>query len=267
MVNLVVYLFVFTGGSPFSQWFKVVFVGDARVGKTSLIKAVKCEEQSKEYRPTRGAWITHYDLTERRRLHITDTSGKQEFKELIDLYLRNLHCVVFVFALDDPTSFKGLNHWHQVFTQACTGDPSNVVKFVVGTKTDAPRESLTLQREAMLFAEKIGAEMWITSAAKSFNVFELFARIAENVSRQMSNSSYVELLPRESDFPDGEPSDLYANMLDDVIIGSGALVSYPDPVLLDTNGEEISDLILSHHCVTMIGQSRTFKWGTWSNQR
>lgn len=119
----------------------------------------------------------------------------------------------------------------------------------------------------MLFAEKIGAEMWITSAAKSFNVFELFARIAENGSRQMSNSSYVELLPRESDFPDGEAGDLYANMLDDVIIGRGALVSYPDPVLLDTNGEEISDLILSHHCVTMIGQSRTFKWGTWSNQR
>ena len=184
--------------------------------------------------------------------------------------MKNLHCVVFVFALDDPSSFKRLNYWHQVFTQACTGDPSNVVKFVVGNKTDSqdsPRQSLTLQIEAMLFAEEIGAEMWITSAEKSFNVFDLFARIAENVGRQMSNSSYIELLPRESDIPDGEAGDLYANMLDDVIIDRGALVSYPDPVLLDTNGEEISDLILSHHCVTMIGQSRTFKWGTWSNQR
>ena len=257
----------FTDGSPHCHWLKVVLVGDARVGKTSLIKSLKNYEQSNEYRPTTAAWVTYFDLTESCRLLITDTSGKQEFNPLVKLYLRNLHCVVFVFAFNEPSSFKRLNNWYQVFTQAYTGDLSNVTKFVVGTKIDAARESSTLQTEAKSFAEKIGAEMWITSAAKSFNTHELFTRIAENVSRQRPNPSYTEPVLGQSDSLDGKVGDLHVNMLDDLLIGKGALVRYPDPILLDTGEEETSGLMLSYHCVTMTGQNRIFKWGTWSKRQ
>ena len=258
---------VFTDGNPHCQWLKIVLVGDAGVGKTSLIKSLKNDVQSNEYRPTTAAWVTYFDLTESCRLLITDTSGRQKFNALVNLYLRNLHCVVFVFAFNEPSSFKRLNNWYQVFTQAHTGDHSNVTKFVVGTKIDEAQESFQLQTEAISFAKEIGAEMWITSAAKSFNTHELFTRIAENVSRQRPNPSYTEPVLGQSDSLDGKVGHLHVNMLDDLLIGKGALVRYPDPVLLDTDEEEISDLMLSYHCVTMTGQNRTFKWGTWSKRR
>ena len=254
-----------------SQWFKVVLLGDARVGKTSLVKALKNDVEScdfsKEYKPTTGAWITHCDFTDGRELLITDTSGRQEFTPLVNLYLRKLHCVVFVFALDEPKSFKRLIHWYEAFTQAYTGDASKVAKFVVGTKTDVAQDSVALQTEATSFAEEIGAEMWITSAPKSFNTHELFTRIADNASK-IPHQSSEKPETGKSDFQDGRAGDLDgAYMLDDVFLEKGALVRYPDPVLLDTDGEEISDILLSHHCLTMMGQNRTFKWGTQFKKR
>ena len=172
-----------------------------------------------------------------------------------------------MFALDEPSSFKRLIHWYKAFTQAYTGDASKVAKFVVGTKTDVAHDSAGLQTEATSFAEKIGAEIWITSAAKSFNTHELFTRIAENVSK-IPRPPSEKLVTGQSDFQDGRAGDLPgAYMLDDVFVEKGALIRYPDPVLLDTNGEEISDILLSHHCLTMMGQNRTFKWGTEFKKR
>ena len=248
-----------------AQCFKVVLLGNSRVGKTSLIKDLKNDTKTRdytEYKPTTGAWVTHYDLTASRRLLITDASGSQEFSPLTNLYLRTLHCVVFVFSLNEPLSLKGLRRWYEVFKQSCTGDASKVAKFVVGTKMDAVHGRTELQEEAICFANSIGAEMWVTSATKSFNIHELFTRIADNVNQMPEK----ELVFGSIDLEDHHTRFSYQSMIDDALIGKGALVKYPDPIHLDTEQEKISELMLSHQCVTMIGQNRTFEWSTWSRE-
>lgn len=253
-----------------NQWLKVVLLGDARVGKTSLIKALKNNassmNRSTEYKPTTGAWITYYDVRDSCRLLITDASGRQEFTSLVNLYLRNLNCVVFVFSLDEPSSFQGLVTWYERFAQTYKGDPFKVAKFVVGTKVDTAQDSAALQAKAKSFAEEIGAEMWITSARKSFNTHELFTRIAENAEK-MPCPSNEQVVSGQNDIQDGKAGHLHSHMLDDVLIGKGALVRYPDPILLDTDGEKISEILFTHQCLTMTGQKRTFKWGTSSKKR
>ena len=250
----------------------MVLLGDARVGKTSLIRSLKHDQESwelsKEYKPIAGAWVTYFDLTDRCRLLITDTSGKPEHSSFVNLYLRQLHCVVFVFALDDYSSFKSLSHWYHAFTHEFTGDVSKVAKFVVGTKTDAQHNTTYLQLEAKSFAEEIGAEMWITSAAKSFNTHELFTRIAKMANTDLASSSLdAEAAPKSGDFVDGPITSLDTYLLDDMFLGKGALVRYPDPVLLNTEEGEISHLVLSHQCVIMTGENKVFKWRTWSKGR
>ena len=254
----------------------MVLLGDARAGKTSLIRSLQNAQESwelsKEYQPTTGAWVTYFDLTDRCRLLITDTSGnvQPEHTSLVRLYLRKLHCVVFVFALNEHSSFEHLRHWYHAFTREFTGDISKVPKFVVGTKSDALRDCTALQMEASSFAEEIGAEMWITSAAKSFNTHKLFTRIAKMActSDLASSSLDAEAAPKSGVFLDGPITSLDTYLLDDMFLGKGALVRYPDPVLLNTEGEEIEHLALSHQCVTMMtGEDKAFKWGTWSNRR
>ncbi|XP_022789661.1 uncharacterized protein LOC111329287 isoform X1 [Stylophora pistillata] len=245
------------------QCFKMVLLGDVSVGKTSLIKALKNEhelwELPKEYRATTGAWITYVDITNTRRLLITDTSGKREYTSLVNLYLRHLHCIVLVFALDEPSSFTRLkNHWYQEFIQSFKGEVSNVAKFVVGTKIDVAPHSCTLQTEATWFSEEIGAEIWITSAHTLSNTYELFYRVAEKASTLFTSEiNPVDIQDGSSSFGD--------HLVDDMLLGEGALVKYPDPVLLETE-EEITDLQLFHQCVSMTGQSRKFTWGTWSEE-
>lgn len=254
----------------------MVLLGDARVGKTSLIRSLKNDQElwelSKEYQPTAGAWVTYFDFPDRCRLLIADTSGnlKPEHTSLVSLYLRQLHCVVFVFALDEHSSFEHLSHWYHAFTHEFTGDISKVPKFVVGTKTDTLCDYTALQMEATSFAEEIGAEMWITSAAKSFNTHELFTRIAKMTSTSDLASSFLdaEAAPKSGVFLDGPITSLLDTyLLDDMVLGKGALVRYPDPVLLNTEKEEIAHLVLSHQCVTMTGENKAFKWGTWSKRR
>lgn len=155
-----------------------------------------------------------------------------------------------------------------MFTQKFKGDVSKVPKFVVGTKTDAAQHSATLQMAATSFAEEIGAEMWITSAAKSFNTHELFTRIAKRASDMFPDPSWDALVaPGSGDFEDGSITSSDVHLLDNMLLGKGALVRYPDPVVLNTEEEEISDLMLSHQCVTMTGENRTFKWGMSSKRR
>lgn len=256
------------------QWFKVLLLGDARAGKTSLIKALKSDpllwELPKEYKPTTGAWVTYFDLKDTCRLLITDTSGKPEFAPLVDLYLRQLHCIVFVFALDEPSSLRSLIHWHRLFTQEFKGDLSKVLKFVVGTKIDAAQHRTALQTDALPFAEEIGAEMWITSAAKCFNTHELFTRIAHKANAmfpKLNMSLDAEVAPGGGSFQDDPITNIDVHLLDNMLLSKGALVRYPDPVLLDTEEDKISGLMLSHQCVTMAGETKTFKWGTWPKRR
>lgn len=241
----------------------MVLLGDVSVGKTSLIGALKNQQEQwelpKEYRATAGAWVTYVDMANTRRLLITDTSGKREYASLVNLYLRHLHCIVLVFALDEPSSFARLkNYWYREFIHSFKGDASQVSKFVVGTKTDVAPHSFTLQTEATSFSEEIGAEIWITSALTLFNTYELFNRVAEKASTLVTGGiNPVDVQDCSSSFGD--------HLLDDMLLGEGALVRYPDPVLLETE-EEITDLQLCHQCVTMTGKRRKFTWGTWSEE-
>ena len=169
--------------------------------------------------------------------------------------------MIFAFALDDLSSFERLEYWYQLFNHSFVGDVNTVSKFIIGTKMDLAWSSTELQMKAKAFAEEINAEMWVTSAATAFNTCELFTRISE-CSTCMPYGCFWTLqkqvaMERKSSY-----------LLDDNLMGKGALVRYPDPIPLNTNGVQINDILVTHQCVTMeTGEGKTFKWGTWSNRR
>ena len=60
-----------------------------------------------------------------------DTAGQERYRSLIPTYLKNAHCVVFVYDVTSVKSLENLTHWHKMFTehQIAPG-------IVVGNKTD-----------------------------------------------------------------------------------------------------------------------------------
>ena len=91
-------------------------------------------------------------------------------------FSRGANVVLFVFSLEDRTSFEELNEW----VKAAEPDVDNMpILFVVGNKNDLVEERKVESEQAELFAKKIGAFYYEVSAKTGSGIEELFNRVAE----------------------------------------------------------------------------------------
>ena len=115
---------------------RVVVVGDGAVGKTSLIHSYGGNEFTDKYVPTVAAnydGICEFD-DEEVNLHIWDTCGQDEFKNVRPMAYNKADCFVICFNLADrETLDNAVKKWRQEVT---TLGPPNAAKILVGTKSD-----------------------------------------------------------------------------------------------------------------------------------
>ncbi len=45
-----------------------------------------------------------------------DTAGQERYRSLIPTYLKNAHCVVFVYDVTKSKTLEGLQDWYKLFT-------------------------------------------------------------------------------------------------------------------------------------------------------
>ena len=99
--------------------YKIVFLGEMAVGKTSIIdRFIRNEFNSKHMvwkiviKQTVGIDflaknIIHKGFTY--RMLIWDTAGQEKFRSLVPMYLRDAHCAVFVFDMSNKLSFTKIS--------------------------------------------------------------------------------------------------------------------------------------------------------------
>ena len=91
-------------------------------------------------------------------------------------FSRGANVVLFVFSLEDRTSFEELNEW----VKAAEPDVDNMpILFVVGNKNDLVEERKVESEQAELYAKEIGAFYYEVSAKTGSGIEELFNRVAE----------------------------------------------------------------------------------------
>lgn len=82
--------------------FKIVFLGDMGVGKTSIIDRFIRDEFDSANNPTVGIDFLSRNFTLHSatyRLQLWDTAGQEKYKSLVPAYLRDAHAAVFVYDL------------------------------------------------------------------------------------------------------------------------------------------------------------------------
>lgn len=158
--------------------YKLVFIGDQSVGKTSIISRFQYDTFDDHYQTTIGIdfvskTVPVDDGTV--RLQLWDTAGQERFRSLIPSYIRDSHVAVVVFDITSRESFESTAKWiADVRAQRGT----DVVIVLVGNKTDlADRRTVTTaELEAVANEQDI---MFIeTSAKEGFNIKLLFRRLA-----------------------------------------------------------------------------------------
>ncbi|KAL4578027.1 hypothetical protein LXL04_014142 [Taraxacum kok-saghyz] len=162
--------------SPLAKY-KLVFLGDQSVGKTSIITRFMYDKFDATYQATVGIDFMSkavYLKDRTFRLHIWDTAGHERFRSLIPSYIKDSLVAVIVYDVANRQSFLNTSKWiEEVRTQLGT----KVIIFLVGNKTDLVDKRLlqtvivTLQvstEEGENKARELGF-MFVETSAKSGN--------------------------------------------------------------------------------------------------
>jgi small GTP-binding protein len=129
--------------TEFDHIFRVLFVGDDSVGKTSLLQRYVENTFSDMYMPTIGIDFkintVKLDASLGRsrqkviKLQLYDTGGGDQFRNIVSAYYPNADAIVIVYDISDIDSFRHIERWlHDVHKN------QNVPKFLIGNKTDLP---------------------------------------------------------------------------------------------------------------------------------
>lgn len=144
--------------------FKVILVGDAGVGKTSLFCCIQDEDYIFRENPTTTVGVEsciHSVSTAKGvvNMSVYDTAGVERFRTLTRNYYRNAHAVLLVFSLDEPASLYGLSRWESEVMESAPA----AVKFLVGNKADLHKAVLPEAIQAFAHAHNCQAA-FLTSA-------------------------------------------------------------------------------------------------------
>lgn len=184
---------------------KLVLLGEAAVGKSSLVLRFVNNDFQENKEPTIGAAFLTQKCnlpTRTIKFEIWDTAGQERFASLAPMYYRNAQSALIVYDLTKPTSLIKAKHWvAELQRQASPG----IVIALVGNKLDLTTEPGNSNSpagdeadgdaaeeddgdarkistaEAKSYAEEEGLLFFETSAKLGTNVTEVFTAIANAI--------------------------------------------------------------------------------------
>ncbi|UOH85146.1 hypothetical protein LQV05_001965 [Cryptococcus neoformans] len=182
----------FSSGSTPLKKFKLVFLGEQSVGKTSLITRFMYDTFDNTYQATIGKQsIATPQLINRYRLLVEDhvsggpygttaTLGKlqlsiERFRSLIPSYIRDSSVAVIVYDITNRTSFQNTSKWVDDVRNERGQD---VIIVLVGNKTDLNDKRQVTPEDLDKRAKELGVMSIETSAKAGHNVKTLFKKIA-----------------------------------------------------------------------------------------
>jgi len=173
---------------------KVVILGDASVGKTSLMYRYVNQKFDTSYKATIGAdFLTKEIMIENAlvTLQIWDTAGQERFQSLGPAFYRGSDACILVYDVTNPQSFESLAKWKSDFlVQSHTTDPDRLPFIVLGNKSDLEDQRSVPARKANQWCEANGNMYYAeTSAKEATNVDQAFNVVAKKAMEKAKSEN------------------------------------------------------------------------------
>ncbi|XP_027255302.1 ras-related protein Rab-42 isoform X1 [Cricetulus griseus] len=172
-----------------SYQFRIALLGDAAVGKTSLLQRYVAGSRGPvepEPEPTVGVEFYSRELLLppglRIKLQLWDTAGHERFRCITRSFYRNLVGVLLVFDVTNRESFEHIQAWHQEVVSS--QGPDKVIFLLIGHKCDLSTRCVSTQ-EAEELAASLGMAFMETSAKSNCNVDLAFDTVTSAIEQAL----------------------------------------------------------------------------------
>lgn len=169
--------------------FKVVLLGEGRVGKTSLIsRYVKNEFPEETDTTTQATFLTKNVNVGRRHadLQVWDTAGQERFHALGPIYYRDADAAILVYDIADRRSFTMVRNWVKELRKVVG---TRITIFIAANKCDLERSIQVSWEDADEYAQSIPAPLVRTSARSGKGVENLFLEVTKSLLRAKDQST------------------------------------------------------------------------------
>ncbi|MCQ2818822.1 MAG: GTP-binding protein [archaeon] len=173
--------------------FKVVFCGEAGVGKSSIVSRRTKSNFNASYEPTvcfEHSWQNFKIGDIIMRIQIWDTCGQELYRSLIKNFYRSSMMAFVVFSLNDLSSFEKLNQWIKEVKEIASTD---MIIYLIGNKKDTERKvPINLIEE---FKTTYNIKYYIETSAKSGENIDL---LFDNVLKILYETFVIPILNDKS---------------------------------------------------------------------
>ena len=149
---------------------KIIFVGDAATGKTSIINRIIDNPFNDTYEVSIGIDFMSKNIRFRGqniKIQIWDSAGQEKYKGLIPSYVRNSSIVFIVYDISNRSSFDNIPNWISFVKNI-----EKTTMILCGNKNDLDRD--VNKNEAEELAKREGLLFFECSAKTNENIKNMF---------------------------------------------------------------------------------------------
>ena len=175
--------------SMYNYLFRILIVGDATVGKTSICNRISNNAFTPYSPSTIGVDFNVFSLKLLNdriiKCQLWDTAGSERFRSITRSYYNNTAVVILVFDLSDAKSFKRLPTWLQEIKNNVRNEKYSIL--LLGNKSDLPPSEIS-RIEIMDFVEDNKLSYLETSAK---NDTEARFKFTDYISELMTTTNFA----------------------------------------------------------------------------
>ena len=165
---------------------KIIFLGNNRVGKTSIIKTIKGLELNIDYEPTSN--ISQYSLTltksnEKYNINIIDTNGDYSYHSELKKVIKKSSIYILVFDLSEKESFLYLSKWLNKIKDYIKSEKDSKILVILGNKknkNDKQKNCIT-KEEGIKFAKNYNSNYLEISIEESHNLKNMIKNLVDQL--------------------------------------------------------------------------------------
>jgi len=160
---------------------KICLLGEANVGKTSLVYQFIEKKFRGNYKSTLGVNLLKKDMNIKEygdvSAQIWDLGGQESFRSLRKLYLEGANGALIIYDCTAKSSYEKLEDWILDFKDARGDEPL----LLIGNKTDLSDSIKVQESEGIELAKRYNMDFVPTSAKTGENVETAFMEIIKKI--------------------------------------------------------------------------------------